>query len=76
MIQTAVEIKIGDYIKSDFFSPMQETVTAFGIIGKNIPVYQIELPNGKVEYIIKGQAVLMWTLEEWEQHLQPLSRHD
>lgn len=76
MIQTVVEIKIGDYIKSDFYSPMQGIVIGFGIIGKNIPVYKIELPNGKAECIFKGQAVLLWTKEEWEQHLQPLSRHD
>ncbi len=76
MIQTAVEIKIGDYIKSDFFSPMQGTVMGFGIIGKNIPVYEIELPNGKRECIFKGQAVLLWTKEEWEQHLGSWARHD
>lgn len=76
MIQTAVEIKIGDYIKSDFYSPMQGTVKRFGAIGKNIPIYEIETSHGKIEYIIKGQAILLWTKEEWEQHLQPLSRHD
>jgi len=76
MIQTAVEIKVGDYIKSDFYSPMQGTVIGFGIIGKNIPVYQIKLPNSKPEYIIKGQAVLLWTKEELVEGKQSWARHD
>lgn len=76
MIQTAVEIKIGDYIKSDFYSPMQGEVTGFGIMGKVIPCYVIETPKDKTEYIIKGQAILLWTKEEWDSHYSQWARHD
>ena len=76
MQQVATEIKIGDYIKSDFYSPMQGFVKHIGVIGKNIPAYQIEIANGRTEYIIKGQAILLTTKEEREQRLNPWARHD
>ena len=71
-----VEIKVGDYIKSDFFSPMQGTVVSMGTLGKGIPAYKIRLPDGRMEFIIKGQAVLLWAVGEFEQGLQRYSRHD
>ena len=57
-------IRMGDYIASDFFSPIQGKVKGIGTIGKHIPAYRIETPHGTTEYIIKGQANLLWTKEE------------
>ena len=57
-------VKVGDYIASDFFSPIQGKVKGIGAIGKRIPAYRIETPHGTTEYIIKGQANLLWTKEE------------
>jgi len=58
-----MKIEIGDYIRSDFFSPMQGTVMGEGLMGK-IPAYRIITPHGKTEYIIKGQAEVLWTRDE------------
>ena len=59
-----VEIKVGDYIKSDFCSFICGTVVKIGAVGKEIPTYKIETPHGETEYIIKGQALLMQTPQE------------
>ncbi len=72
-------IRTGDYICSDFFSPVQGKVKGIGTMGKNIPAYRIETPNGQTEYIIKGQAILLWTKEELASHIRPVdyrTRHD
>ncbi len=71
-----MEIKVGDYIKSDFASFIQGTVVGIGTIGKRIPAYRIETPLGKTELIIKGQAVLLQTLEEAKTGHQCYGRHD
>lgn len=60
---TNENIQIGDYIKSDFASWIQGTIIGEGILGKNIPCWKIEMPNGKIEYIIKGQEVLLISRE-------------
>ena len=57
-------VRVGDYIASDFFSPMQGKVVGMGTMGRHIPAYRIETPHGKTEYIIKGQALILWTKEE------------
>ena len=62
----SITIQIGDYIASDFFSPIQGFVKSIGMIGRQIPGYVIETIQGKTEYIIKGQANLLWTKEEWD----------
>ncbi len=72
-----IEIKIGDYIKSDTFSFIQGTVVGIGVIGKRIPAYRIETPLGKTELIIKGQANLWLTAEELAcKTCNGWSRHD
>jgi len=70
------QIKIGDYIKSDFASFIQGTVVAMGTMGKGMPVYKIETPMGKTEYIFKGQALLFITPEEEQAGHQGWNRHD
>ena len=72
-----IEIKLGDYIKSDTFSFIQGTVVGVGVIGKRIPAYRIETPHGKTELIIKGQANLWLTKEELaDKTCNGWSRHD
>ncbi len=71
-----IEIKVGDYISSDFASFIQGTVMGIGTIGKRIPAYRIETLMGKTELIIKGQANLLLTPEEKAQSLNPWARHD
>ena len=70
-----IEIKTGDYIRSDFASFIQGTVVGMGTIGKRIPAYRIKTPIGKTELIIKGQAELLLTREEIGT-LNPYARHD
>ena len=59
-------IETGDYICSDFFSPIQGFVVGNGVLGKNIPCYKIKMLDDRIEYVIKGQANLLWTKEEWD----------
>jgi len=41
-------IRMGDYIASDFFSPIQGKVKGIGTIGKHIPAYRIETPHSTI----------------------------
>ena len=64
-----MNIKVGDYIMSDFASFIQGTVVSIGVMGKKIPAYKIRNPIGKIDYIIKGQAKLLLTpLESQANH--------
>ena len=76
MLDTIATIRKGDYICSDFASFIQGTVVGMGTLGKRIPAYKIETPDGRIEFIIKGQAKLLITPEEKAQGCQILSRHD
>ena len=67
-----IDIKVGDYIRSDFASFIQGTVIGMGTVGKKIPSYKIRNPGGKTEYIIKGQAELLLSREE---ELEGMANH-
>lgn len=64
-VMEIVKIRVGDYIKSDFFSPIQGRVISIGLAGQLL-AYLIETPCGNKEVILQGQAILLWTKEEYE----------
>ena len=71
-------IKVGDYIASDFYSPIQGFVESIGAIGKDMEAYRIRiLGSNRTEFILRGQAVLLWTAEEWaDESIPGVARHD
>ena len=51
---------------------------SIGAMGKDMEAYRIRiLGSNRTEFILRGQAVLLWTAEEWaDESIPRVARHD